>query len=63
MLKGPVWSIGPQVGLSFSQKQVLHILGHSLRKLYGEVIEEDLPERLRSAVETLEARTRGSSRQ
>ena len=58
MLKAPIWSICLRHGLSFSQQEALYIVGHSLRKLYGEVLEEDLPDHLWSAVEKLQARER-----
>jgi hypothetical protein len=40
--------------LNFSQEQVVFVLGHSLRGLYEDVLEADLPEHLKTLVLKLE---------
>ena len=40
--------------LNFSQEQVTFILSHSLRSLYDDVLEAELPDRLKALVEQLE---------
>jgi hypothetical protein len=40
--------------LNFDQEQVVFVLGHSLRGLYDDVFQADLPEHLKSLVRRLE---------
>lgn len=52
------WSLGVQ-SHSFQERGVLDILGHSLKKVYGEPEREALPDRLRELIGRLEQAERG----
>ena len=53
------WSLGV-ISHSFQERQVLDILGSSLRLAYGEPDDERLPDRLQELVRGLERREHGT---
>ncbi len=42
-----------QHGLTFDQRSVLFILGHSLRHIYEPILQTDFDDRIRSSIERL----------
>jgi hypothetical protein len=50
------WSLGVRYGLTFEQRSVLFILGHSLRHLYEPVMRADYDDRISAALAELAAR-------
>jgi hypothetical protein len=42
--------------LSFTEREVTFIIGHSLRKLYEDILAEDVPVNLKSVIEKLDQR-------
>lgn len=48
------WSRDISNTLNFSQEQVVFVLGHSLRGLYEDVFEADMPEHLKALALKLE---------
>jgi hypothetical protein len=53
---GGDWSVGMNTGTSLQQAEILTVLGRGLQKLYGDVVEEGVPEHLAQYVEKLETR-------
>jgi hypothetical protein len=41
-------------GLSFTEREVTFIIGHSLRKLYEDILGEGVPANLKSVIEKLD---------
>jgi hypothetical protein len=50
------WSVGLNTGTSLQQAEILTMLGRGLQKLYGDVVEEGVPEHLVPLVERLGSR-------
>lgn len=48
------WSRDVPNSLNFSQEPVVFLLGHSLRSLYHDVVDADLPEHLKALVRQLD---------
>ncbi len=57
----PIWSHWAQ-SHSFQERGVLDVIGHGLKKVYGEPEEDPLPETLRHLVSELEQAERRSMR-
>lgn len=55
------WSLGAQ-SHSFQERGVLDLLGHSLKKVYGEPSRDTLPAELQELVARLESAERGAMR-
>jgi hypothetical protein len=55
-ITGGDWSVGINSPTSLQHAQVLTVLGRGLQKLYGDVVEEGVPEHLAQYVEKLENR-------
>ena len=52
-ITGGDWSVGINTGTSLQQAEILTVLGRGLQKLYGDVVEEGVPEHLAPFVEQL----------
>jgi hypothetical protein len=55
-ITGGDWSVGLNTGTSLQQAEILTVLGRGLQKLYGDVVEEGVPEHLAGYVERLGSR-------
>ena len=55
-ITGGDWSVGLNTRTSLQQAEILTVLGRGLQKLYGDVVEEGVPEHLAKYVERLETR-------
>ena len=53
-ITGGDWSVGINTGTSLQQAEILTVLGRGLQKLYGDVVEEGVPEHLAQYVEQLD---------
>ena len=57
-MTGGDWSVGINSPSSLQQTEVLAVLGRGLQKLYGDLVEEGIPEHLAPFVEQLEGQQR-----
>jgi hypothetical protein len=55
-ITGGDWSVGLNTRTSLQQAEILTVLGRGLQKLYGDVVEEGVPEHLAPFVEQLDDR-------
>ena len=53
-ITGGDWNVGMNTGTSLQQAEILTVLGRGLQKLYGDVVEEGVPEHLAPFVEQLD---------
>jgi hypothetical protein len=53
-ITGGDWSVGHNAGSSLQQAEILTMLGRGLQALYGDVVEEGVPEHLAQYVEQLD---------
>ena len=55
-ITGGDWSVGINSPTSLSQAEVLALLGQGLQALYGDVVDEGVPQHLAGFVERLETK-------
>lgn len=53
-ITGGDWSVGMNSRTSLQQAELLGLLGQGLQKLYGDVVQEGVPDHLASLIEQLE---------